>query len=160
LVFGGTCDDEFRGKISWDEKGQIALPGGAKADLVENGIMRARNGSINGVSEAIFSFPEGILPTEFIMHVRLRYEGTYESEGCTVKGVWECDAELLSAIPEELVESGVLDDDAATALLCRIQAAPDQPLPISFTAVSRGDDSWSFIITTLGIISSGSAYKL
>ena len=166
LVFGGTCDDEFRGKISWDEKGQIALPGGAKADLVENGIMRARNGSINGVSEAIFSFPEGILfekAPEFIMHVRLRYEGTYESEGCTVKGVWECDAELLSAIPEELVESGVLDDDAATALLCRIQVAPDQPLqplPISFTAVSRGDESWSFIITTLGIISSGSAYKL
>jgi hypothetical protein len=155
LVFGGTCDDEFRGKISWDEKGQIALPMEAKADLVENGIMRANNGSIRGVSEAIFSFPE-----QFIMHVRLRYEGTYESEGCTVKGVWECDAELLSAIPEELVESGVLDDDAATALLCRIQAAPDQPLPISFTAVSRGDDSWSFIITTLGIISSGSAYKL
>jgi hypothetical protein len=162
LVFGGTCDDEFRGKISWDEKGQIALPMGAKADLVENGIMRARNGSINGVSEAIFSFPKGILfeeAPEFIMHVRLRYEGTYESEGCTVKGVWECDAELLSAIPDELG----LDDDAATALLCRIQVAPDQPLqplPISFTAVSRGDESWSFIITTLGIISSGSAYKL
>ena len=145
LAFGGDCDDEFRGKISWDEKGQIALPGGAKADLVENGIMRAKNGSISGVSEAIFSFPKNVLgegAPEFIMHVRLRYSGVYESKKCRVKGVWECDAELLNSTPEELG----LDDGDATELLCRIPGAPEQPLPISFTAVSRGDESWSFII--------------
>jgi hypothetical protein len=151
LVFGGTCDDEFRGKISWDEKGQIALPMGAKADLVENGIMRANNGSISGVSEAIFSFPE-----QFIMHVRLRYEGTYESKNCVVKGEWYCEAELLNST----VDLGLDPDAEATKRLCFNPVDSTQPLPIKFTAVSRGDESWSFIITTLGIISSGSAYKL
>ena len=140
-------------------KGRLRLPMGAKADLVENGIMRANNGSINGVSEAIFSFPKGILfeeAPEFIMHVRLRYDGNYQSENCVVKGKWFCEAELLNSIPVELG----LDDDDATALLCSNPVDSTQPLPIKFTAVSRGDDSWSFIITTLGIISSGSAYKL
>ncbi len=77
LVFGQTCKEEFRGKIAWDEKGQIALrnPEGARADLVENGIMLADDGTISGVSEAIFSFPEGL-----ILHVELSYSGTYTEE--------------------------------------------------------------------------------
>ena len=163
LAFGGKCDDEFRGKISWDEKGQIALREGAKADLVENGIMRANDGGISGVSEAIFSFPRNGLgegAPEIIMHVRLRYEGAYESKNCVVKGEWYCEAELLSSTVELDFDPNLDPDAEATKILCSSPLDPTQPLPIAFTAVSRGDASWSFIITTLGIISSGSAYKL
>jgi hypothetical protein len=162
LVFGKTCKEEFRGKIAWDEKGQIALPGGARADLVENGIMLADDGTLSGVSEAIFSFPEGILSDtspEFIMHVELSYyDGTYTEENCVVKGDWYCTAELLDSTLEGLESTEA--DALATALLCRIPPAGQQPLQISFTAISQGNKSWSFIITTLGIISSGSAHKL
>lgn len=163
LVFGATCKEDFRGKISWDETGQIALlPGGARADLVENGIMMADNEMVNGESEAVFSFPKGILSPvspAFTMHVRLSYSDgtyTYERNNCVVKGEWFCEAKVLDATVN-------ITDDEATALLCTIpnqNPSVDDPLPISFTAVSRDKKSWSFIITTPGIVSSGSAYKL